>query len=99
MAEPKAIPTSKKESNELTTFINMIRIVEYPTLKFSKMAAGIISTKAIQLQFLLNQASFSVRFSKMISTIDINPQGNKRNVEGLRDSEFAMAECFIVAGR
>lgn len=77
----------------------MIRMVEYPTLKFSRIAAGMIKTKAIQLQFLLNQALLRVRFSKMIRTIDINPQGNNRNVEGLRDCKFAIAEWFVVTGR
>jgi hypothetical protein len=28
----------------------------------------------------------------MISTIDINPQGNKRKVEGLCDEEVAISE-------
>lgn len=65
--------------------MNMIRIVEYPTLKFSSMAAGMINTRAIQLQFLLNQALFNKRFNNMITTMDNNPQGNNRKVEGLRD--------------
>jgi hypothetical protein len=61
----------------------MILMVEYPTLKFSRIAAGMINTRAIQLQFLLNQASLSVRFNIINRTIDANPQGNKRNVDGL----------------
>jgi hypothetical protein len=73
----------------------MIRIVEYPTLKFSRIAAGIINTNAIQLQFLLNQVSFSVKFSKRTRTIDINPQGNKRKVEGL-PGVTAIVNCFVV---
>ena len=52
-------------------------------MKFSRIAAGMINTKAIQLQFLLNQASLSARFNMIKRTIDANPQGNIRNVEGL----------------
>jgi len=82
-AEPKAIPTSKNEINENTTFKNIIRMVEYPTLKFSRMAAGIISNNAIQLQFLLNQALLRVKLSNSTSMIEKSPQGNRRKVEGL----------------
>ncbi len=60
-------------------------MVEYPTLKFSNIAAGMISTKAIQLQFLLNHSLLSVRFKPSTSTIESSPQGNIRKVEGLRD--------------
>ena len=47
------------------------------------MAAGMINTNAIQLQFFWNHSPFSVRFNKRTSTIDINPQGIVRNAEGL----------------
>src|SRR5687767_15337427 len=81
-ADPNASPASKNESSEKTTFMNMIRMVEYPTLKFSRMAAGMISTSAIQLQFLLNQSLSSVKFRISTSAMDNKPQGNKRNVDG-----------------
>ena len=42
-----------------------------------------ISTNAIQLQFLLNQASLSVRFNIIKRRMDANPQGNIKKVEGL----------------
>jgi hypothetical protein len=50
------------------------------------MAAGIINTNAIQLQFLLNQASLRARFNASTNTIDNNPQGKIRNEDGLFDS-------------
>jgi len=40
----------------------MMRMVEYPTLKFSKMAAGIMSTRVIQLQLLRNHPSLKLKF-------------------------------------
>jgi hypothetical protein len=95
-AEPKAIPTNKKERSEYTTFMNMIRMVEYPTLKFSRIAAGMINTKAIQLQFLLNQALLSVKVKTRIRTIDINPHGNKRKVDGLEGVAIAISLGFKV---
>lgn len=49
------------------------------------MAAGIISTKAIQLQFLLNHSSFKKRFNAKTSTIENNPQGKTKNVDGFVD--------------
>ncbi len=52
-------------------------------MKLSRMAAGIISTNAIQLQFLLNHPSFKVRLSNNTKTIESNPQGKTRKVEGL----------------
>lgn len=51
-------------------------------MKFSRMPAGIISTNAIQLQFLLNQASLRVKFKIINRIIDARPQGNKRKVDG-----------------
>lgn len=62
-------------------------------MKFSRIAAGIISTNAIQLQFLLNHALLSVRFSPRTSTIDISPHGKIKNAEGLCDC-VAIAEKF-----
>ena len=59
----------------------MILIVEYPTLKFSRMAAGIINTSMIQLQLLLNQPLFNEIFRMSTSTMESNPQGNNRKVE------------------
>jgi serine/threonine protein kinase HipA of HipAB toxin-antitoxin module len=44
-----------------------------------------INIIAIQLQFLLNQASLSVRFNIISKRMDANPQGNKRKVDGLPD--------------
>jgi hypothetical protein len=61
-------------------------------LKFSRIAAGMISTIAIQLQFLLNQASSSARLRISTSTIDKSPQGNIKNEEGLDDG--AMIKIF-----
>jgi hypothetical protein len=49
------------------------------------MAAGMISTIVIQLQFLPNHALFNVRFNTSISTIDMRPQGNNKKVEGFED--------------
>ena len=77
---------------------DMIRMVEYPTLKFSRIAAGMISTKAIQLQFLLNQASLSVRFNIIKRRMDANPQGNIKNVEALC-GWVAIAAWFVETGR
>jgi len=57
------------------------------------MAAGMISTNAIQLQFLLNHASFNERLSTSTNTIDKSPQGNIKNEEGLDDG--AMINIFI----
>jgi hypothetical protein len=47
------------------------------------MAAGMINTSAIQLQFLLNHASSSARLSTRTNTIDKSPQGNIKNEEVL----------------
>jgi hypothetical protein len=58
------------------------------------MAAGIIKTRAIQLQFLLNQASLSVKFKIMISTMDRSPHGNIKNEEGLEAGCGDMAVNF-----
>lgn len=96
MAEPNAIPTSKNDNNEKTTFKNMIRIVEYPILKFSRIAAGIISTRAIQLQFLLNHALLNVRFRSNTRTIDKRPQGNTKKVDGLREGCISIAVNLIL---
>jgi len=93
-AEPKAIPTSKNEIRENTTFKNIIRIVEYPTLKFSRIAAGIINTKAIQLQFLLNHSLLSVKLSKSTRMIEKSPQGNSKKVEGLWSDDFSIIANF-----
>jgi hypothetical protein len=60
-----------------------MRMVEYPTLKFSKMAAGIMSIKVIQLQLLRNYPSLKEKFNISISTIERSPQGNSKKVEGL----------------
>lgn len=73
-------------------------MVEYPTLKFSKIAAGIMSTNAIQLQFLLNHSLFSVRFNPSTSTIERSPQGNIRKEEGLREV-VAMSVDFDVMSK
>jgi hypothetical protein len=51
-------------------------------LKFSRIAAGKINTREIQLQFLLNHASLSVRFNPSTRTMERSPQGNTRNKEG-----------------
>ena len=58
------------------------------------MAAGIINTNAIQLQFLLNHASFTARFNANINTIESNPHGNKRKVEGLEDGIVGIINWF-----
>jgi hypothetical protein len=58
-------------------------MVEYPTLKFSNIAAGMIRTKVIQLQLLRNHPSLSEKFNINISTIERRPQGNSKKVEGL----------------
>jgi len=71
----------------------MIRIVEYPTLKFSRIAAGIIKTKVIQLQLFLNQPSLSVRFRISINTMERRPQGNSKKVEGFVDG-IDMVVCL-----
>jgi hypothetical protein len=42
-----------------------------------------INTNAIQLQFLLNQASFNEILSTRTNTIDKSPQGNIKNEEVL----------------
>ena len=52
------------------------------------MAAGIINTSDIQLQFLLNQSLSSTRFKSSTRMIDISPQGNMRNMEGFEDSRI-----------
>ena len=52
-------------------------------MKFSRIAAGMINTNAIQLQFLLNHASFNETLSTRTNTIDKSPQGNIKNEEGL----------------
>jgi len=52
-------------------------------LKFSRIAAGMINTNAIQLQFLLNHASFNEMLSTRTNTIDKSPQGNIKNEEVL----------------
>ena len=57
------------------------------------MAAGMINTNAIQLQFLLNHASSSARLSASTNTIDKSPHGNIKNEEGLDDG--AMSKVFI----
>lgn len=57
------------------------------------MAAGIINTRAIQLQFLLNHASSSARLSTSTSTIDKSPHGKIKNEDGLDDG--AMIKSFI----
>jgi hypothetical protein len=62
--------------------MNMILIVEYPTLKFSKIAAGMISINMIQLQLFLNQPSLSVRFRIRINAIEQRPQGNNKKPDG-----------------
>ena len=54
-------------------------------MKFSRMAAGMISTRVIQLQLLRNQLSLSARLRASISTIDNRPQGNSKKVEGLTE--------------
>ena len=46
------------------------------------MAAGIINTSDIQLQFLLNQSLSSTKFKSSTRMIDISPQGKIRNIEG-----------------
>jgi len=46
------------------------------------MAAGIINTRAIQLQFLLNHSLSSTRFKSSTRMIDMSPQGKIRNIEG-----------------
>jgi hypothetical protein len=68
-------------------------MVEYPTLKFSRIAAGMINTNPIQLQFLLNHASSSARLSTRTKTIDKSPHGNIKNDEGLDDG--AMVKFFL----
>lgn len=49
------------------------------------MAAGIINTRAIQLQLELNQPAFNVRFKISTKAIDINPHGKIRKADGLLD--------------
>ena len=88
-----AIPAIKKESRENKTLRNMIRMVEYPTLKFSSIAAGMISTNAIQLQCSLNHASLNARLSTNTNTIESNPHGKIRNEDGLLDG-IAMIRSF-----
>ena len=88
-----AIPAIKKESSEKNTFKNMIRMVEYPTLKFSSIAAGIINTNAIQLQCLLNHASFNERLSINTNTMESNPHGNSKKEDALLDG-IAMIRSF-----
>ena len=58
------------------------------------MAAGIINTKEIQLQFLLNHSLFNVRFNPNTKMMDNNPQGNNRKEDGLCDV-VAMSAYFI----
>jgi hypothetical protein len=58
-----------------------MRIVEYPTFRFSRIAAGIINTRAIQLQFFPKKLLNAV-FNKRMRTIDKRPQGNSKKVEG-----------------
>ncbi len=52
------------------------------------MAAGMINTSDIQLQFLLNQSLSSTRFKSSTRMIDISPQGKTRNIEGFEDSRI-----------
>jgi hypothetical protein len=87
------MPTNKKESKEKTTFMNIMRIVEYPTLKFSSIAAGITNTSMIQLQFFPNQLSLSVKFNTNTNTMEKSPHGNNKNEEGF-DEEIAMIIGF-----
>jgi len=47
-----------------------------------------ISSKAIQLQFLLNHSSFRERLSISTNTIDNNPHGNIKKEEGLVDGDM-----------
>jgi hypothetical protein len=54
--------------------------VEYPTLKFSKTAAGIISNNVTQLQFLPNQL-LSIVLNKRIKIIETSAHGNNKNHE------------------
>ena len=70
-----------------------MRIVEYPTLKFSSIAAGITSTSMIQLQFFPNQLSLSVKFNTKTNTIEKSPHGNNKKVEGL-DEDIAIVVSF-----
>ena len=56
------------------------------------MAAGIMSTKAIQLQFLLNQPTFSVRLRSKTRMIESSPQGMVKNFEVLM---FAVAMVLV----
>ena len=53
-----------------------------------------MSTNAIQVKFLLNQASLSERFNTINKTMDANPQGNTRKVEGFV-VDVAIAVCFV----
>jgi len=62
------------------------------------MAAGMINTKAIQLQFLLNHSSLNVKLRTSTNTIDNNPHGNKRKVEGLED-EAGIKKWFVKKGK
>jgi hypothetical protein len=73
--------------------MNMILMVEYPTLKFSKIAAGMISINMIQLQLFLNQPSLSVRFRISINAIEQRPQGNNRKLDGFEGC-IAMVICL-----
>jgi len=47
------------------------------------MAAGMMSTSAIQCQLLWNHTSFTKRFKAKTITIESNPHGNIKNVDGL----------------
>jgi hypothetical protein len=49
------------------------------------MAAGMINTRVIQLQLLRNHPSLSARLSTSINTIESNPHGKSRNVDGLEE--------------
>jgi hypothetical protein len=69
-------------------------MVEYPTLKFSKIAAGIMRTKVIQLQLLRNHPSLNAKFRISISTIERSPQGNSKKVDGLPSFGVGMLESL-----
>jgi len=60
----------------------MTWIVEYPTLKFSKIAAGIINISVTQLQFLPNQL-LRIVLSKRMSIMETSDHGNNKNHEAL----------------
>jgi hypothetical protein len=77
----------------------MMRIVEYPTLRFSKIAAGMIRTSAIQLQFLPKKLLKAV-LSKSIRTMDKRLHGNTKKVEAFRAGVgVAIIKVFVTTGR